>query len=434
MNKLIAVLKREYLQSVRRRMFIIMTILFPALMAAAFVLPSLVMVKGLGKKQIVIVDGTGRLQSTVEHPESVPARRRPVAAGDREVEMPLDYVYVSAADPEAAAKPYIHRLGAERKAERVDGVFVVPANAFESNDSPMRYYSRSSADFITQQRLGDMANLAIRRARLQALNIPPAEIEKLTNRAQVEAVQISKSGEAKKGGAENLIFGLLFGFLLTMPSFIYGIEIMRGIIQEKSDRVVEVLVSSMSPRALLSGKIIGVAAVGLTQIGAWLLMLAGLATFFAAAVAATGIDLRQYIRASTFIYFILFFILAYLTNVCVYAIAGAICNSDREAQQLIAPIGVLMMLPLFLLGPIITNADSPMIVGLSMMPMYGPVTMFIRTLVSDPPVTQILTSIGVSLLTVMVFLWATAKIFRIGILSYGKRPTIPELMRWVRVA
>lgn len=433
MKKLLAVLKREYLQSVRRRMFIIMTILFPGLMGAAFILPSMAMVKGLGKKQIVIVDGTGRLKETFEHPEESRPRRRAIG-GDEDVPMALGFLYVAAPDPAEAAKPYIQRLASDRKADRVDGVFVVPADAFESNQSAMKYYSRSSADFITQARLGETTNRAIRRQRLQARGIAAADIEKLVSSSDVEAVQISKSGATKKGGAGNLIFGILFGFLLTMPSFIYGIEIMRGIIQEKSDRVIEVLVSSMSPRQLLSGKIIGVAAVGLTQIGAWLVMLAALAMFAAPMVASVGIDLRQILSVSTFVYFIVFFVLAYLTNVCIYAVAGAICNSDREAQQLIAPIGILMMLPLFLLGPIITNADSSMVVGLSMFPIYGPVTMFIRTLVSDPPMTQILTTMAVSIVTVIVFLWATAKIFRVGILSYGKRPTIPELLRWVRVA
>ncbi len=142
--------------------------------------------------------------------------------------------------------------------------------------------------------------------------------------------------------------------LLLIPSFVYGLEIMRGIIQEKTDRVVEVLVSSMTPSQLLVGKILGVAAVGLTQIGVWLIMAALAGTFAATTASFAGIDILQFLHPSFFVYFVVFFILAYLTYVCAYAIGGAACNSEKEAQQLIMPITMIMMLPWFLMA-----ASSP---------------------------------------------------------------------------
>jgi ABC-2 type transport system permease protein len=163
--------------------------------------------------------------------------------------------------------------------------------------------------------------------------------------------------------------------------------------------------------------------------------MAGVAGTFAATTASmAGENVTQFLRASTFIYFGVFFLLAYLTYVCVYAIGGAVCNSDKEAQQLIAPITMIMMLPWFLLAGLITNPDSSLAVGFSLAPVFGPMTMFIRTLVADPPASQIATTIVVSIATIAVFFWITAKIFRVGILSYGKRPTIPELWRWLKVA
>jgi ABC-2 type transport system permease protein len=215
---------------------------------------------------------------------------------------------------------------------------------------------------------------------------------------------------------------------------VYGLEIMRGIIQEKTDRVVEVLVSSMSPSQLLIGKIMGVAAVGLTQISVWILMGAIAGGLGAATAAMAGVSISQYLSFGVFAYFLIFFLLAYLTYVCIYAIGGAVCNSDKEAQQLIAPFTMIMMLPWFLMAAIITNPDSSLAVGFSMAPVFGPLTMFVRTLVSEPPVWHIVVSIIVSIATILVFFWATAKIFRIGILSYGKRPTIPEIWRWMKVA
>jgi ABC-2 type transport system permease protein len=135
-----------------------------------------------------------------------------------------------------------------------------------------------------------------------------------------------------------------------------------------------------------------------------------------------------------FVYFAIFFILAYLTYVCIYAIAGAACNSDKEAQQLIAPITMLMMLPWFLVGVLITNPDSSLAVGFSLAPVFGPMTMFLRTLVADPPLWHLAVSVAVSIVTITLFFRVTAKIFQVGILSYGKRPTIPELWRWLKVA
>ena len=209
---------------------------------------------------------------------------------------------------------------------------------------------------------------------------------------------------------------------------------MRGIVQEKNDRIVEILISSMSPRELLTGKIAGVAAVGLTQVSVWLLILVGVGGFGAATAMAAGINVFQFLKLMTFVYFLIFFILGYLTYVCVYAVAGASCNSDKEAQQLMAPIQMVMMMPWFLMFPIITNPDSSLAVGFSLAPVFGPVTMFARTVASEPPMWHIALSIVISLATIALFFWGTAKIFRVGILSYGKRPTIPELWRWLRVA
>ena len=440
MHKLFAVFKREYLQAVRKKMFIIMTVLLPILLAAVFIIPSMAMVKGLGKKQITVIDGTGQLGESFKRTEE-PADDSQSSKLRRRAEVPTSMAITYIARPgepnlDAIAKPYLDRLSSEKKGERLDGVFVVPTDAFSGGDARMKYYSRSSTDFIAQERLSGIANRAIQRHRLTARGIGAADVTQIMTETPVDTVQVSASGEQKKGGPANLIIGIVFAALLMMPSFVYGLEIMRGIIQEKNDRVVEVLVSSMHPRQLLTGKILGIAAVGLTQITAWLLMLAGLGAAATVGLLTFGmsVDISQYLHPSTFVYFIVFFILAYLTYVCIYAIGGAVCNSEKEAQQLIAPITLTMMLPWFMIGALITNPDSPFVVGLSVAPVWGPLTMFVRTLISDPPVSQVLITVATSIVTISLLFWATAKIFRIGILSYGKRPTIPELWRWMKVA
>lgn len=447
MNKMFAVMKREYLQAVRKKAFIIMTLLLPFLMAGMMVLPGLLMAKGMGTKRIAVLDGTGKLESAFARPnapeegeEKLDARkeaRKALSGRNRRAlpsQMQIEYVNQPGAT-EAAAKPYLERISRKDDApDKLDGVFVVPAVALTDPEAKLTYFSRSATDVMTQERLARLANKSLQGLRLSANGIRPEVVDDLLQDLDIEAVQLSRSGGRKTGGELNFIVAVIFGALLVLPSFVYGQETMRGIVQEKTDRVVEVLISSVSPVQLLSGKIFGVAAVGLTQIAVWITMLA-IAGGYGAAVATTaGVNLSQFVRPIVFVYFFVFFILAYLTYVCVYAIAGAVCNSEKEAQQFMMPIMLFMMMPWILMMPIVMNPDAPFAVAFSLAPVFGPITMFVRTLVTDVPMWHVLVSIVVSIATIAVFFWITAKIFRVGILSYGKRPTIPELMRWIRVA
>jgi ABC-2 type transport system permease protein len=443
MNKMFAVLKREYLQTVRKKTFIIMTLLFPFLMLALMAVPAVVASKGMGEKKIAVLDGTGLLREAFARPnvkdkvdnkkearDAMSGRRR---GPDLPSQLVIDYHDQAGSDLEATAEPYLKRLAAEGS-EKIDGVFLIPAGAKDAPDTQLTYYSRSSTDVMTQERLARLTNKAMQRNRLAANGIQPETVARLMEDMPVEAVQISKSGEKKTGGEMNFLMSFVFAALLILPSFIYGNDIMRGIVQEKSERVVEVLISSVTPTQLLMGKILGVALVGLTQVGVWLLMGSIAGAYGAVAAAAAGVNLAQFFRPSMFAFFFVFFILAYLTYVCVYAIAGAISNTEKEAQQFVAPISMLMMAPWFLMFPIIMNPDSKLAVGFSLAPVFGPITMFVRTLVAEPPLWHIALSIAVSIATIFLFMWITAKIFRVGILSYGKRPTIPELWRWMKVA
>jgi ABC-2 type transport system permease protein len=447
MNKMFAVLKREYLQTVRKKSFIIMTLIFPFLMAGLMVVPGLLMAKGMGVKRIAILDGTGKLEEAFARPNE-PEKTDPKEEAQKALtgrrrgpELPaqirVEYVGFQGKDLDKDGKPYRDRLTRDKDAaDKLEGVFAIPATALTDEEARFTYYSRSATDIMIQERLSRMANKSLQRIRLSDNGMNPEVIDQLMRDLPVSGVQLSRTGEQKKGGELNFIVAFIFGALLVLPSLIYGQEIMRGIVQEKSERVVEVLVSSMSPMHLLSGKILGIALVGLTQIAVWLTMLALVGTFGAAVamVSKADINLAQFIRPSVFVFFVIFFVLAYLTYVCVYAIAGAACNNEREAQQFMGPIMLIMIMPWILMMPIVLNPEAPFAVAFSLSPVFAPITMFVRTLVSEPPVWHILVAIGVSVATILAFFWVTAKIFRIGILSYGKRPTIPELWRWMKVA
>ena len=421
---MLAVLKREYLAGVRKKMFVIMTLGLPVFMGAVFYVPMKLMSQGLGEKRVAVIDGTGSLRAGFEK-----------SSDDLEA-MKVEYVDAkSQLDIEAYARPWLQRLSVAKPRDgKIDAVLVIPSKVLDAPDTQMKFYSQSATDIITQSRLQSMATKGLHAYRLALHGIEGAETEKILSPAHVNSVQLSRTGEQKRGGEGNFLVGILLTGLLMVPSFVYGIEIMRGIIQEKNDRVVEVIVSSMSARQFLTGKILGNALTGLTQVAVWVVLGAIATGTIAAGAALGGENILRFLRPSTFLYFILFFLLAYFTYVCIYAIAGAVCNSEKEAQQMIAPITMLMMSPWFFVAVLITNPDSSLAVGFSLAPVFGPMTMFLRTLVADPPLWHILVTVVVSIATILLFFRVTAKIFRIGILSYGKRPTIPEIVRWMKVA
>ncbi len=444
MRKLWAVVKREYLQAVRKKSFLIMTVLMPFLMGALMFIPAMLAMKGLGSKKVAVVDGTGRLKEafakpvvpeTPKEPLDLSSRRNRRGASDAlPAKIVPEWVDASDGDPKTAAKPYLARLHDQDRERRLDGVLVVPTDAFLSTDAALTYYSRAAADPMTQERLTSRVNRELTRQRLAARGLDPAEIDRLLKDLRVGAVQVSRSGEEKKGGELNFLVGFLFVILIFLPIVLYGQEIMRGIIQEKTDRVVEILVSSMTPMELLSGKILGMAAVGLTQVAAWVAMGAAVAVWAGAAAMAAGMNLGQFLRPGIAVAFVVFFVLGYLIYVCVYAVGGSIVNSEKEAQQVLGPVMIVLMLPWFLVTPIVMNPDSTLSTVLSLIPVYTPITMFIRVLVSEPPAWQIALSVAMALGTIAGMFWVTAKIFRLGLLATGKRPTIPELWRWVKAA
>lgn len=441
MRKVLAVLKREYLQVVRKKSFWILSLLMPVLLLGMMLGPALLMRRGMGGKRVAVLDATGRLRSAFESASgaTINPQATPEVMGNRgrrnSMRIAFEYAPVEG-DPNSARGPYVERLAGKGvpRERRLDGIVLVPADVFENPEAKVTAYSRSAADFVTQERIARILNQAVTRERLVARGIKASETDQLLARISVDSVQLTRGGREKKGGELNFLAAFVFGALLLIPMFAYGQEIMRGIVQEKTDRVVEILISSMAPMQLLSGKILGLAAAGLTQVGIWLVMGGVAAAATGAAAAAAGVSSLASLDARVIPYFLIFYVLGYLTYASVYAIGGSVTNSEKEAQQFVAPIMFFLLIPWFLATVILTAPESPMAVALSLIPIFTPVTMFMRIVVSEPPLWEIALSIVLSLATIYGMFWVTAKIFRTGILSYGKRPTIPELWRWLKVA
>jgi ABC-2 type transport system permease protein len=430
-----AVFKREYLQEVRKKSFLILTVLMPFLFLGLMLIPALVLSRSVGEKRIAVVDGTGRLESAFERTGEAPPVPAGGSAGRRAARaLSLTTEYRDASGRvEEETRTQRERLR-EKGPGRIDGVLVIPAETFEDPKARVVLYGRGGADFVTQERLGRMVNRAVTRQRLVERGVDAAEADRLLAPLRVEGAQVSRSGEVKTGGEAGFLVAFLFAALLIIPMLVYGQEILRGIVAEKADRVVEILISSMTPLQLLAGKILGVAAVGLTQVCVWLAMAAGAGLFFAAAAAGAGFSAFGALEPRIFPMFLIFFLLGYLTYASIYAIGGAVSNSDKEAQQFVAPLMLFLLLPWFLAMPILQNPEGRLATVLSLTPFFSPVAMFLRIVSAEPPMWQVALSILISAGTVAGLLGLTAKIFRVGILSYGKRPTIPELWRWMKAA
>jgi ABC-2 type transport system permease protein len=228
----------------------------------------------------------------------------------------------------------------------------------------------------------------------------------------------------------------LLVLILYMTMFFYGAIIMRGVIEEKNNRVVEVVLSSLKPSQLMAGKLLGIAAVGLTQYVIWALFGLAASMYGGSLVTsfvpqASGFKM-PHIPSYIFIYFILFFILGYFLYATFYAAVASMVNSEKEAQQLLMPVTMCLVVPIMLMTFVLRSPNSSFSVILSLIPFFAPILMLMRICVLLPPFSQIALSIALLVLFTAGMIWLTAKIYRVGILMYGKRPSLPEIIKWVR--
>jgi ABC-2 type transport system permease protein len=218
--------------------------------------------------------------------------------------------------------------------------------------------------------------------------------------------------------------------ILYMTILLYGVSVQRSVLEDKSSRIVEVLLSSTRPFHLLLGKVLGVAGVGLTQYAIW----GAVAMVASAYVRTTSPALANFtaIPPGALVYFAVYFLLGYLLYAALFAATGSMVNSDQEAQQLQWPVTMLLVVPIIFMQGMFRDPDSTTSVVMSLIPFFSPILMMLRINLHTPPAWQIGLSIVILVLSVLAVTAIAARIFRVGILMYGKRPTLPELMRWVR--
>jgi ABC-2 type transport system permease protein len=423
---------REYLERVRTKAFVITTVLTPLIFAVIFGLPILLATRGGNQTQkVAVAQAAGQtsivpvLRSRLERRPQAP---RPDLQRNTGVSIPgFEFQPVEVAAGHASETR--ERLISEVRAGRLDGCLWLEGDP--TAGGRIEYNGRNVTDMIALGTLQQAVSSAVVQLRLVSRGVPADDVERLVKPVQMRTVRVSDKGVREERGI-TFIISFFFLMVLYVTLMWYGVAVMRSIIEEKTSRVFEVLLSSVKPMELLAGKILGVAAVGFTQYAVWILM---------ALVAGGGMigSLRTQmgeisVPASLLFYFALFFLLGYLLYSTMFAALGAVVNSEQEAQQLQMTVMWFLIIPMLVAQLVIRAPNSTAAVVLSLIPFFTPMLMFLRINLITPPAWQVALSIALLLATNLAVLWLSARIYRVGILMYGKRPTLPELVRWVRAA
>jgi ABC-2 type transport system permease protein len=423
MRKILMVIRREYFDRVKRKSFWIGTAVFPLLMAAMFGIQFAAMfMNPAEQKTIAFVDATGRLfEATAEGLDDKLKDGRP------------EFVFVK--------EPIRGSLDETRKSlepQVVSGKLLGVLTATEDIDAKeaFRFYAKNVGNVMVTERIERALKNAVVGLRLEKSNLglDRKTLDGIMKPIDMGTFQVSAGGESKKKGFLQTYLGTFaFVMVLYMSLLLYGIAVMRGVIEEKSSRVMEVLLGSLTPDQLMTGKILGIGLVGLTQMAIYVLTAGVLRGYFAAQQgAAEWTSALDAFSPAKMMWFVLFYILGYFTYTALFAAIGAVCNTEQEAQNLTTPVTMCLVIPMMLAFFFVNNPDSTPAVVLSLIPIFTPMIMYMRISVLTPPLWQI----GLSILLMLAMIWlifkGVAKIFRIGVLMYGKRPTIPEILRWAR--
>ena len=433
MKKVWVIIKREYIVRVRTRSFVIGTIVSPLFLLGLVLLPSFLAERGSGgERQVTVVDQSGDPALFGAIKERVETRGSEGSSDDEEgFGRSTKFVLTrQIVPPGQNPSDLIKRMsnGTGDKTSETSYLILVPGVL--DNDQP-EYHAKNLSDFSIRS-LEETVSAAIAERRLMRAGFDANKISQYMRPVDLKKFKIGSTGESKEGGMRQdfmVAFALLLFLYITV--LFYGLFVMRGVIEEKQSRIVEVLISSVKPFQMMLGKLLGIGLVGLTQIGIWAFS-TGLISFFGATMFASQGAKVPNIPVSLLVYFVVYFLLGFFLYATLYATVGAIVSSEEDAQQVQFPVTMLIVIPMMLFGMVMSNPNSTLSILLSMIPFFAPTLMMLRIAVINPPLWQILTLMGIMLASILGSVWVAARIYRVGILMYGKRPSIAELGRWLR--
>jgi ABC-2 type transport system permease protein len=420
MNKIFLVIKREYLAIVASKWFLIGTILGPLLMAVLILAPVLVAKLDVSERKITIVDldNDASLVSSIE---------KKITSKRSELNKSQLTIKTIAVENQTTFPELQEKLTKEVKSGGINGYLLIKKDL---QDYSIEYVAENVSDIATIRQLEDATNAVIVEKRLSSAGMDAEKINQLSKPIDIKTKKLVESG-AKEDNGQSMVLGLIMMIILYTTMIIYGMTVLRGILEEKQSRIIEVIISSISPLELMFGKLIGIGLVGLTQFSIWSIFAAILPGILAATSVAKGVSLPD-VPKFLLVCFVIYFILGYFLYSTLFALVGATVSSEQDAQSAQMPITMLLIIATVFSSLIIRDPNSTASTVLSLVPFFSPILMFLRIAVQTPPLWQILLSFAIMIITIIGCSWLSAKIYRVGILMYGKRPTIPEMIKWLR--
>jgi len=422
MNRIFAVMRREYLAHVRTKAFWISTLLVPVFMGGMMVIPAWLAARGGGEFKIAVLDETGRFFDPM-------ASQVAQDLGQDTAALKVDLVRVDPGpDPQATRE----RIKDEVQAQTYDGLLIIPSTLPAAGQP--EYIAPNVAAFRLLSVLEKSVNSVIIADRLTSAGLDPSQVGKLTRRVDLKTFKLGAKGEETRDQGQSFILSYFFVLIIYMTVLMYGMYVMRGVLEEKSSHIVEVIIATVRPFELMLGKILGIGAVGLTQMVLWAAL--GLALSTPAILTAMGLGGMQLpqIPVTLLVFFVIYFVLGYLLFGTLYAGVGAAFDTEQDAQNFQSVITVFLIIPLVLIMQIVNQPDGTVAVVLSLVPFFTPILMFLRMTLTQVPVVQLAASVVLMAATILGMAWVVGKVYRVGILAHGAKPKLKDLARWVREA
>lgn len=428
MAKLGTVIAREFLERVRTKWFLIVTIFGPVFFGAIMVLPAYLSVRGMRDAKVTdirIIDATGTGLG-----DRVATRLGGGPMGD-----PTSTDVVVVAPQHVAQAESLATRDVMNKVRR--GYLVLDSLTLQEQRAS--YAGRNASSLNEMQTIEQALRAALLGQRLEREGLDPRRVEQLTRvKVTMNAERITDTGRGGSG-IGSAVFGFIIAFLLYMMIVLYGQSILRGVLEEKTTRVAEVIVSSVSTDVLLAGKVIGVGAVGLVQQLVWLVSAVVFWQFRSGIFGALGmpsaVDLPlPHVPPLLIAALILFFLLGYGLYASLFAAVGAMVSSQEDANQAAQPVVMLLVFSIIFAQPVMMNPTSRLAQVVSWIPFSAPVIMPIRMSSISIPWYELAATLAGVALTAALCVWLSARIYRVGLLMYGKRPSLGEVARWIRQA
>lgn len=422
-RKVAAVVRREFVERVRTKWFIISTVLGPVFLLGITILPALLAARGSGSNIAVVDEGAGGFAAHLA---------TQLATGNR---FQATVVTADAGNTQATLDSLTRLV----QAKQLDGYVAVSPATIESGQ--FEYRGRNVASITNMAVLESTLRQAVTTERLTRRGIDAGLVQEAQQRIHLDKKRITRQGATGETGEATFFLAYLVGFILYMAIFLYSVNVMRSVIEEKQTRIIEVLVSSLRPFELMLGKVIGVGSVGLFQMAIW-----GISAF---ALVAYGQALFGFLHVSPeqaaqvqfpviglgMVAMVLtYFLFGYIIYSALFAVVGASVNTESEAQQAQMPVTMLLVVAIIMFPMILNDPGGTLAVAMGIIPFFSPIIMPIRATASEVPPGELALSLAVLVASTFAVVWLASRIYRVGILMYGKRPTLKEMIRWARAS